>query len=235
MEAGRRGRKECMKDMNVIKVCFRSEFIINSTLIERVSKELSRIGYSVHVQLICNNRYLCWLRGLSKMEWDWILDIFISGDAKAEVFRMKIQPLLEREILKEALDNIDVYIVSQLIYGKPVDDSELITSCYLWNYNTPRKKRNDAMLEHFKMEQKQLYYAYVAFQCVELKIFERSPTFDFFFISHVPDPKGINEIYSKTALEEMRVHSKTFLDLNSRLLSFGRICVIEGEEEHHGI
>lgn len=211
--------------MDVIKVCFQQELEANSKLIEKASNELLRIGYNVHIQTICNIPYLCWLNGLGIMNWKWILDIFITEGTAKEEYTKIIKPVLEKEILKKSLHNTDVYIASQINYKKPLDGAELITSCYLWNYETPTNERNNKMLEHFEMEKEQVHYDYIAFQCVKERLYNSSPLFDFFFESHISNPNGINEIYSKPALEEMRSHSRIFIDTNSRLLSFGHVRV----------
>ena len=123
-------------------------------------------------------------------------------------------------------EDADIYIMDVIEYSEPVDNSELITSVYKWNYQNKQEIREKFMKEHFLMEQKQIYYKYVTFNLVTEIIKSKDRIYDFFFESHVLDKNGINEIYSKPALEDMRKHSEQFLDTSTRLLSFGKTFVI---------
>lgn len=205
------------RKMKVIKLCYPST--VPETTLARLVKYAYENSVRVDVQTICNTPYLRWLTSSKIMPWDTIVDVFLPDDNELIVFK--------QDLFKYAIGNADVYLVEQITYGTPVDGAELITSCYLWNYETAPSIRNDTMYEHFLMEQQQEYYDYVAFQLVQEVLTTESPAFDFFFESHVSHPDGINEIYSKPALEGMREHSKIFLNTNTRLLSFGSVDVRE--------
>jgi hypothetical protein len=191
----------------------------------KAADEFGKLGYRAQTQTLCNVPYLRWLKGLNTMPWNGVLHLLSTEPMDKTFYISTIHPVMARLFSETITDQMDVYIASQITYNQPVDGAELITSCYLWNYATEPEERNAKMLEHFQMEQCQIYYDYVAFQCVKEKIGDASPTFDFFFESHVSNPNGINEIYEKPALEAMRNHSSAFLNTNSRLLSFGRVNV----------
>ena len=201
--------------MNVVKICVMER---DEELIRKLIQEKKEI----HIQRIDNSRYFQWLRGLNTMPWSCIMDIFCDESIEAvcdyaEEIAGKIN------IWNVTKDKFDIYVTKQLTYKKPVDNSEIITSCYLWNYENDSSVRREKMEEHFLLEQNQKYYDYVSFQSVEKCITEESRNYDFFFESHVSNKNGINEIYSKPALENMREHSKAFLNVESRLLSFGEV------------
>lgn len=194
--------------MNVIKICLEKS-------IENIGELLQEIKGEVHVQKINNTPYLKWLSGLQAMKWQMIVDVF-----REEPFETSID--LATEFVTR-FPGADIYVAEDKTYKEPVNRSEIITSCYFWNYVNSEEYRIQMMNEHFLMEQRQVYYDYVSFQSVRKCVTDSSTKFDFFFESHVSNPNGINEIYSKPALENMREHSKAFLDVGSRCLSFGNV------------
>jgi len=216
-------------------MCFMPEAKVNLSQMKKLANMLSITGYSVHIQAICNTPYLRWLDGLNKMDWNLIMNVVTAEGIDVDNFNRDIQPLLKQNFSEQVLSCLDVYTVLQTHYQEPVNNAELITSCYLWNYDTSDRRRNEKMIEHFELEKAQLNYAYIAFQCVTGKLYDRSPSFDFFFEAHIPNPKGIDEIYSKPLLGNMREHSKAFLDVKTRLLSFGRVSVIERKDAAYEI
>lgn len=209
------------KTMDIIKICFNQEKNTHTQGLDAIVEQFRNRGCLVHSQELNNTPYLQWLKGLNVMPWRYIIDLYDSNDAH----------LLNKVVndLPDVLQGFDcdVYRANQMTYKNPVNHAELITSCYFWNTQNSSLYRHKKMHEHFLMEQAQKYYDYVAFQCVTEVITPHSPKYDFFFEAHVTETEGINEIYSKPALTEMRTHSIAFLDVNSRLLSFGRVICDE--------
>lgn len=207
--------------MNVLKVCLRKKYDVSELMKGVFNRELDD-SLQLHIQYIDNTPYLQWLQNMKTMNWKVIVDIIWSKEELSveEIYEKMLQCFKENKI---DLEEIDCYSGTQIIYKEPVHGSELITSCYLWNYKNGSTVREEKMIEHFGMEQKQKYYDYVSFLSVNKILSSNSPRFDFFFESHVSNPKGINEIYSKPALEGMREHSQAFLDVSTRELSFGRV------------
>lgn len=212
--------------MQVLKMCFISDFEV-SDMIGRIKKEMTKEVDQIHVQHIDNTPYLRWLKNIEPMKWKIIVDMLLRDGEK------DVDDVFEdvSDFFKQwpfSANSPDCYGVSQIVYGEPVNNSELITSCYRWNYYFPCSIREEKMKEHFCMEQRQIYYDYVVFQSVDKVLTKKSPKFDFFFESHVSSPEGINKIYSKPTLEEMREHSKAFLDVTTRELSFGKVFCFGG-------
>lgn len=204
--------------MCVVKLCFLPTAQLSLEQAHVLGKALADVGYKNYVQQIDNITHGKWLEGQNTMKWELIIDVLYSGCLESLIAladKILINPV--------SSDNCDIYQVKEILYRKPANHSDLITSCYLWNYDCPEEKRKRYMMEHFGMEQKQIYYDYVSFQCVFNKYYESSPRYDFFFESHVPVADGIDQIYGKSALEEMRIHSRAFLNTDTRLLSFGKV------------
>lgn len=207
--------------MKVLKFCFRTDPDM-SNLVDNIIACLSQQSLQVHVQYIDSTPYLKWLKNMKTMSWKVIVDIiWDKPDLSVDGIYGTFMNYLQRE--KIFMADVDCYLGEQIIYQKPVDNSELITSCYLWNYDNPSSIREEKMKEHFGMEQRQIYYDYVSFQSITKIMSVNSPRYDFFFESHVSKPEGINEIYSKPALEGMREHSQAFLNVSTRELSFGKV------------
>ena len=208
--------------MNVIKICLRDN--VEDVLADWI-QSVTAGGRTVQVQRIDNTPYLKWLSGSLTVNWKIIIDVFPKKSAVNEFEKLD-------EVGCDFIQSLppvsaDIYLVSQVSYQSPISNAELIISCYQWNYENAPEFRHEKMLEHFEMEKTQKYYDYVAFQCVEKILSSESMHLDFFFESHVSDPEGINEIYSKPALEGMREHSMAFLNTGTRQLSFGRVTIEE--------
>lgn len=211
-----------------LKICFRDNSI-ELTKYENIANKLKEIFKNVNLQTIDNSNYLHLVREQCEMKWKVIIDI---EDCSYDDC-MRISELIQCNIEGNSLDNkVDFYLVENISYNQPVDRAEVITSCYLWNYQNEPEDRNKYLLEHFEMEKKQKYYNYVAFQIVEKVATSWSPQIDFFFIAHVTCSGAINYIYSQKTLEEMRQHSMSFLDISTRQLSFGRTKSIYGGMEN---
>ncbi len=212
--------------MNVIKICLKNSKIYWNKGMDTMINNLVDEGYIVHIQRLDNSPYKQWLEGLNTMPWDCIADVYKEGPLQET---MEIAKFIFAQInmWKGILEDVDIYVAEQMVYKEPVDGAEIITSCYFWNYENDENLRKEKMAEHFLMEQRQRYYDYVTFQCVKECITKHSQQYDFFFESHVSDPDGINEIYSKPALGDMRTHSQGFLNVDSRLLTYGRVKIVE--------
>lgn len=206
--------------MCVVKLCFLPTAHLFLEQAHALGKELAEAGYKNYVQQIDNVTHGKWLEGQNTMKWEFVIDVLYSGSP--EVLITLADRILDKSV---GNDNCDIYQVKEILYRRPVNHSELITSCYLWNYDSPEEQRERYMMEHFAMEQKQAYYDYVSFQCVYNKYYETSLGYDFFFESHVSAPDGIDQIYGKPALEGMRTHSRAFLNTDTRLLSFGKVDI----------
>lgn len=207
--------------MYVLKICLQSDR--KPQEIERLLMEAAdHQSTQIHVQHIDSTAHSEWLCDQTQMRWKTIFDVIWSdGDPNMEAEMKRTLCLVQKypSIIQEA----DCYCARQMTYQDPVPHAELITSCYYWNYNTLPEVREEKMREHFAMEQKQIYYDYVAFQSVFKVLTPHSPQFDFFFESHVSKPEGIDHIYSTPELNGMREHSESFLDVGSRRLSFGSV------------
>lgn len=213
--------------MFLLKICSRDKFSKISNQIELVVDELLKKSFQVHIQELDNHKYLRWLANMSTMEWCTIIDVF--WDEKlitCEDATQFISDLLNVNNID--ITKLDIYLAEQMQYKEPVNNAEVITSCYLWNYKNSEAMRSLKMKEHFGMEKEQYYYDYVAFQIVGVVLTPHSPKFDFFFESHVSKPDGIDAIYSKPALNGMRQHSEAFLDVGTRQLTFGRVSCYGG-------
>lgn len=206
-------------EMSVVKLCFLPAAHLSLGQAHALGKAFSEVGCT-YVNQIDNVTHGKWLVGQKTMKWEFIIDVLYSGCLENLIAMAEC--ILNKPISSE---NCDIYQAKEILYRRPVDYSELITSCYLWNYDSPKEQRERYMMEHFVMEQKQTYYDYVSFQCVYNKYYEASPRYDFFFEAHVSARDGIGQIYGKTALEEMRIHSRTFLNIDTRLLSFGKVNI----------
>lgn len=210
------------KDMSIVKLCFLPSAHLSLEQAHVLGKAFAEFGCT-NVQQIDNVTYEKWLEGHNKMKWEYIIDVLYSGCIEDLI--SKADRVIEHVVTS---GDCDIYRAEEIVYCNPVDRSDLITSCYLWNYDTPDEQRERNMMEHFSMEQKQTYYDYVSFQCVRDKYYEISPKYDFFFEAHVSAVDGIDQIYGKPALEEMRIHSKVFLNTDTRLLSFGKVVIYGG-------
>lgn len=200
--------------MEVLKVCLYSQIDYTILISALNTKKISH-----HLQIISNDS--SWLKSQNSMPWKYIVNIYLRESIDILLKHPDFSFLYEN-------DDIDMYVVSQFTYGRLANvEVDLITSCYLWNYQNDVETRRASMLSHFEMEKKQEKYDYVCFQIVEAPIKEKSEKIDFFFESHVSDPNGIDEIYSKPFIGSMRRHSEKFLDVNTRKLSFGRVIVNE--------
>ncbi len=209
----------------IIKVCLKDGGLLWNNELEILFYKWKNEGHIIHIQHLNNAPYKKWLKGLNVMSWTRIIDIFVEGDLQeSEEYANSIA--LQIGKMESINDGVDIYVVDQLTYKEPVDHSEVITSCYYWNYSNEESFRNEKMQEHFLLEQGQKYYDYVAFQCVKKCVTPNSLPYDFFFESHVSNPNGINEIYSKPSLGDMRLHSQHFLNVKSRLLAFGWVEII---------
>lgn len=214
--------------MDVIKICFHREMKEKANQIYELGEYLNSKGYSVHLQNISNVPYKRWLENSKTMLWPYIMDVFVEVGEKAEIDKMR-NTLVEQEIVNDLFQSADMYLSEQQSYRMPVNHAEIITSCYLWNHAIGKNIRENKMQEHFLMEQKQTYYDYLAFQCIKEILTEHSPVYEFFFESHVSQKGGIDQIYSKPELNGMREHSRTFLNVDTRVLSFGKIEIWEGK------
>ena len=206
--------------MYVTKICFRRDEPLQLSGLHSAAAEMAERGYRVHVQQMDNFPYQRWMQNSKPMQWNLIVDVFQENGCSVRLDSGIRDCLTSQGI---ALKAADIYGAKQMTYKRPVSDAEIITSCYLWNYQNPEALRKEKMEEHFLMEQKQIYYDYVAFQSVDAVLTPGSPIFDFFFESHVSIQGGIDTIYAKPALNGMREHSKAFLNTDTRQLSFGRV------------
>lgn len=214
--------------MYMLKICSRDAFSEFRNKFGIVIDELLKQSFEVHTQELDNHKYFRWLTGMSTMEWRSIIDVFWDESLISHENATKtVKSLLNTYCID--MTNLDMYLAEQIRYKEPVNDAEVITSCYLWNYKNTETVRIEKMREHFGMEQQQYYYDYVAFQCVKSVLTPSSPRFDFFFESHVSDPEGIDAIYSKPTLNGMRQHSEAFLNVNTRQLSFGKVSCYGGK------
>lgn len=212
--------------MSIIKICMSDPLIFFSPEGEKLKEAIVENAERVDIISLNNQPYFQWLKGLKSMPWLSVWDVYVKLDGKEAVeYAKSVSEKLK--ILAADRNGIDTYIVEQETYKEPVNRAEVITSCYFWNYENDKALREEKMAEHFVMEQAQRYYDYVVFQKVIETITKDSPHYDFFFESHVSDPNGINEIYSKPALGNMREHSKFFLNVDSRLLSFGHVEILK--------
>lgn len=206
--------KICLEN-NYISLCKSKEF---NDFVQELYKNIGLID--CHIHFIDNKeKYDKWLMGCPRMPWKTIINFIVNNNEEKIVDEFKTN-------YNAIFDKADIYIMDIMEYSKPVDNSELITSVYKWNYENDKFTRDKYMKEHFRMEQKQVYYKYVTFNLVTKNFKNKNRNFDFFFESHVSDENGIDEIYSKPALDDMRKHSQQFLDTNTRLLSFGEIFMI---------
>lgn len=203
--------------MNIIKICMLN-YAVQQQMEEKI-QQLVQLGIRIHVQKIDAVRYQRWMKYSMPMPWVSIIDIYcFSAGMVDEVCKCLGGP---------DCTCTDIYITRIFQeYQTPVHGAEIITSCYRWNENCEPKARDKVMHEHFEMEKLQKYYNYVVFQVVEKTYTENSPALDFFFVSHVSDPEGIDCIYSMPALNGMREHSQAFLDTNTRQLAFGTVGII---------
>ncbi len=194
--------------LRVIKVCLRNR----SADTEEI-RALSTCGCEVQVQTLDHEKYGRWMRSSGEMPWHRIIDVYCAPERETEICD-RCRALFPADA--------DIYVTEIFrSYRAPVDGAEVITSCYLWNYRNEAAVREQVMAEHFEMEKLQVYYDYVVFQTLIEVVTAGSPVFDFFFVSHVSDPSGIDTIYSTPALSGMREHSMAFLNTDTRLLSFG--------------
>ena len=212
--------------MKKIKICLEKNYIskCKSDEFDNSVQELynENLITNCHIHYIDNKeKYDKWLLGRPRMPWKTIINFIMENDNNTILILEKFQ-----KDYSELYDEADIYVMDVMVYSNPVDNSELITSVYKWNYKNEPDVREKFMNEHFLMEQKQVYYKYVTFNSVTKTIKSNNRPFDFFFESHVSDENGIDEIYSKPALEDMRTHSEQFLDTSTRLLSFGEIFMI---------
>lgn len=213
--------------MYMLKICSQCSFPELSNNLGLVIDELLKRSFKVHIQELDGQKYLRWLAGMATMEWLTIIDVFWNEELISnEKAITTVNTLLNT--YKIDMTMLDMYYAEQIQYKEPVNNAEVITSCYLWNYENAEAVRTLKMREHFGMEQQQYYYDYVVFQRVKSILTSTSPKFDFFFESHVSDPDGIDAIYSKPALNGMRQHSEAFLDVSTRRLSFGRVSCYGG-------
>lgn len=211
--------------MKKIKICLEKDYSIKcksdefDNFVQKLYNE--NLIIDCHIHYIDNKKeYDKWLLDRPRMPWKTIINFIMENDENTlvlEKFQKKYSDLY---------NEADIYVMDVMTYSNPIDNSELITSTYKWNYKNKPEVREEFMKEHFLMEQKQIYYKYVTFNLTTKTIKSNNGDFDFFFESHVSDKNGINEIYSKPALEDMRTHSEQFLDTNTRLLSFGEVFMI---------
>ena len=194
--------------MKVIKICLR-ERAADTGWVEALDAH----DCEIHVQSLDCKPYSRWMKSSGEMPWQTVTDIYCPSE--------RVSALLG-SCQAHCPTDTDIYVADVFrTYRAPVDGAEVITSCYLWNYDTPADVRKRIMAEHFEMEKLQVYYDYVVFQTSATAVTPKSPVFDFFFVSHVSDPQGIDTIYSAPALAGMREHSMAFLNTDTRLLSFG--------------
>ncbi|MBR6504164.1 MAG: hypothetical protein IKT41_00285 [Clostridia bacterium] len=206
--------KICLED-NYISTCKSEKF---NMFIQSLYNE--NILIDCHIHYIDNKeKYDKWLLNRPRMPWKTIINLITINSEDEVLNKFKLN-------YHNIYDLADIYVMDIIEYSSPVNNSELITSVYKWNYNNNKEIRDKYMTEHFEMEQKQVYYKYVTFNLVTKNIKNKNRNFDFFFESHVSDKNGIDEIYSKPALDNMRKHSEQFLNTETRLLSFGEIFII---------
>lgn len=202
--------------MKIIKICTKS--LINDSIINQFAKV-----YQVEVHKYTIDNSSQFLRGQKNMRWLSIYDIFI---VKSKLFC--VPEMLEHISQLFNYEDVEIFLLSTLAYGTPMNGADIITSCYSWS-TYPLKEREAALQQHFLMEQSQQYYDYILFQLVEKYISNYKNyknDIDFFFVSHVSNPDGINQIYSKPFIMDMREHSKLFLNVDSRCLSFGTVAFL---------
>lgn len=202
-----------MVKKRMFKICIRVESEYTDKEVEQLCDDLSKRNSRVMLQKIDNNLHAKWLANQNNMKWKYVIDV-ASNDLSNLTQDMENR-------------NVDIYEVKEITYKEPVENAELITSCYLMNSEVPEEMRNKSMLEHFEMEKKQTLYDYIAFQIVKDTIYDYSPKFEFFFESHVSTKDGIDQIYSKSFLNGMREHSRLFLNADTRQLSFGKVKTME--------
>lgn len=201
-----------------LKICIRDTATISTKKIERICDALVKAGCRVMLQIIDNQLHGIWLKGQKVMIWKNVIDV---TSVKSGV---ELMAVIEKQIGQKLKDaEMDIYEVEEITYQKPILQAEIITSCYLWNYEASSKERKAFMLEHFELEKQQSHYDYVSFQKVIRKHFESSPKYDFFFEAHVSDKEGIDMIYSEPTLQGMRTHSQKFLNIETRRLAFGKV------------
>lgn len=203
-----------------LKYCFNNDLMLSREVLCDIEIEILKLDIQMHVQMI-DERFTKWNSGMKTMPWITIFDFIWKDQRDVEMLVNVINEIFLSK--KISIENSDIYYLSLLSYNLPVSSSDLITSCYKWNYDNDENSREVIMQEHFKMEQKQTLYDYVSFQRVEKIVSLHNNIFDFFFESHVSDPDGIDKIYSAPMLGNMREHSKGFLDVQSRCLSFGKV------------
>ena len=206
------------------KVCIKGESDKPEEYAKLVADKYKNNGNIVYVQRIDNETHGKWLADQKTMYWDFVIDIYSgneSFDEFVEDFKQLWTDISNKH--EDLIDACDVYIAEDMKYKTPLKNAEIITSCYEWNYETEENIRENVMKEHFILEQRQVLYDYVSFQSVKIILYDRSKVFDFFFESHVSDENGIDKIYGEEVLEEMRTHSKMFLNTDTRHLSFGSV------------
>lgn len=211
-----------MVEKYLAKICINKDCDNFDKIGRKIADYYKELGNTVYLQIIDNITHGKWLTNQKVMYWGIIIDVYYNAEGYDEFVDafMKNWKAVSNDN-PSAAEFCDVYLASEMIYREPLERAEIITSCYEWNYSTEESLRDKVMKEHFLMEQRQKYYDYVSFQMVKQKLEDRSKRFDFFFESHVSAADGIDKIYGEEVLEEMRTHSRMFLNTDTRHLSFG--------------
>ncbi|MFI5993953.1 hypothetical protein ACIBAC_19210 [Streptomyces sp. NPDC051362] len=162
--------------------------------------------------------------------WPLLLEFRIPGesDEKEKTRRageLRSRLIAECDWLKH--DDLKFLWLTQTGFGEEHDGASLITSLYSWSRENSPEEREKQMRIHFDMERGERDYTTVHFNTTKGAEHFDNGSFDFVFQSYVDDPEGMNRIYSSSRLEEMREHSKGFLDTDTRRLGFGRVEIVK--------
>ncbi|PEK39642.1 hypothetical protein CN568_24165 [Bacillus pseudomycoides] len=155
--------------------------------------------------------------------WRTIIDIEIDQDIyNSQKFSNSISS--DKLVLEYGLDFLMMKSAS-FSKGKYQEGADVIVSFYSWAHALEESEREKALWEHFNMEKDQPYYSLVNFNAGVNENNSTSNPTDFMFEGFVGDPEGLSEIYRSPFLNKMRIHSKLFLNTDTRQLAFGKLHI----------
>lgn len=202
---------------NCLKICFNKCSSNVWEYINRLANIVHTQGYRLYYLKFFDEIFMPLSNNNKNLEWFAIIDVIVDNDTDKV-----IKSILEY-IEENSLKNIDVFYTEKYSNGDCKTIGETIVSSYIWNNDVAEELRNKQLKMHFLLEERQNFYNYYSFQIVKQQLLGVPKEVDFFFDSQIIVPDGVNKIYSSDKLIKMRLHSQTFLDINSRCLSFGYI------------
>lgn len=173
----------------------------------------------------------------SGFRYQFILNVDLGGlnrqtqeslDQAVELFASQFHDLLGSSVLKYLWTNESSYKTLEFdCVNKPI---KLITSYYSWAEDVDPVQRERYMWEHFVLERRQEAYASVHFNGVVDRKWNANERYGFAFESYLINEAEIEKVYKSPLLEEMREHSKGFLNTDTRKLAFGECIRIQRTE-----